>query len=132
MEMRVDFHTHIIPEGHSEFCRKVWGWSLARIGENLFVRGQYYGFPAGISVRLLIRYGVHKSELKTWIKKASTFRYCLRSPVTFSYWADSAQAEDFFQDTNDFIAETVKRSSGSLHRSWKPFPCRMRIRLYVK
>ncbi|RNB65244.1 amidohydrolase [Brevibacillus invocatus] len=108
MEMRVDFHTHIIPEDLPNFVEKFSGerWpTLQRTctcGANIVVAGKVFREITDQCWDPARRIADMENE-NVDIQVLSPI------PVTFSYWAPAEQAALMAQIQNDFIAETVKQ-----------------------
>ena len=106
--MRVDFHTHIIPENFSELTQRFGGeeWpTLERTcacGANIMIAGKVFRevtdqvWDADKRIRDMEREGVDIQVLSP-------------IPVTFSYWAPAEQAEILARVQNDFIADLVSQ-----------------------
>jgi aminocarboxymuconate-semialdehyde decarboxylase len=104
MEMRVDFHTHIIPENFTKLTKRFSGekWpTLERTcacGANIMVAGKVFRevtdqvWDAEKRIKDMEREGVDMQVLSP-------------IPVTFSYWAPAEEAEILARVQNDFIAD---------------------------
>ncbi|GIN19522.1 hypothetical protein J1TS3_06560 [Siminovitchia fordii] len=108
MEMRVDFHTHIIPEDIPNFAKKYGGrWPVLEktcsCGANIMVSGKNFR-------EVTEQVWSPEKRIEDMDKEGVDIQVLSPIPVTFSYWADTAQAEEFAKLQNDFIAETVKEN----------------------
>lgn len=108
MEMRVDFHTHIIPENFTELTKHLQGEKWPQLhrtcacGANIMVAGKVFRevtdqvWSPEKRIHDMDREGVHIQVLSP-------------IPVTFSYWAPAEEAELMARIQNDFIVETVQQ-----------------------
>ncbi|MEF7563577.1 amidohydrolase family protein [Bacillus infantis] len=102
--MRVDFHTHIIPENFTELTKRFSGEKWPQLertcacGANIMVAGKVFRevtdqvWDAEKRIKDMEREGVDMQVLSP-------------IPVTFSYWAPPEEAEILAVVQNDFIAD---------------------------
>ena len=108
MEMRVDFHTHIIPENIPDFVEKFGGgrWptleKTCSCGANIMVEGSIFREVTDQVWR-------PEKRIEDMDAEGVDIQVLSPIPVTFSYWADGEQAEEMSKIQNDFIADTVKQ-----------------------
>jgi aminocarboxymuconate-semialdehyde decarboxylase len=108
MEMRVDFHTHIIPENFSELTQGLTGerWpTLERTcacGANIMVAGKVFR-------EVTDQVWSPEKRIYDMEREMVDIQVLSPIPVTFSYWAPPKQAELLARIQNDFIAETVNQ-----------------------
>jgi aminocarboxymuconate-semialdehyde decarboxylase len=108
MEMRVDFHTHIIPENFSELTKRFGGekWpTLERTcacGANIMVAGKVFR-------EVTDQVWSAEKRIKDMEREGVDMQVLSPIPVTFSYWAPAEEAEILARVQNDFIAETVSQ-----------------------
>ncbi|MED3561968.1 amidohydrolase family protein [Bacillus xiapuensis] len=108
MEMRVDFHTHIIPEHIPNFAEKFGGerWptleKTCSCGANIMVSGKVFR-------EVTDQVWDPEKRIKDMDEEGVDIQVLSPIPVTFSYWADPKAAEEMSKIQNDFIAETVKQ-----------------------
>jgi aminocarboxymuconate-semialdehyde decarboxylase len=108
MEMRIDFHTHIIPEDFPNFNEKFSGdrWpSLHRTctcGANIMVAGKVFR-------EVTDQCWDPVKRIQDMEREKVDMQVLSPIPVTFSYWAPAAEAEAMARLQNDFIADTVKQ-----------------------
>lgn len=106
--MRVDFHTHIIPEDFPDFNEKYGGGRWPTIqrtctcGANIMVAGKVFREITDQCWDPVKR--IHDME-----REHVDMQVLSPIPVTFSYWAPAAEAEAMARIQNDFIAETVSQ-----------------------
>lgn len=106
--MRVDFHTHIIPENFTELTRDLAGerWpQLERTcacGANIMVAGKVFR-------EVTDQVWDPETRMKDMKREGVDIQVISPIPVTFSYWASPAEAEKLARIQNDFIAETVNQ-----------------------
>ncbi|MED3574768.1 amidohydrolase family protein [Cytobacillus praedii] len=106
--MRVDFHTHIIPEHIPNFFEKFGGerWptleKTCSCGANIMVAGNVFR-------EVTDQVWSPKKRIKDMDAEGVDIQVLSPIPVTFSYWAESEAAEEMSKIQNDFIAETVKQ-----------------------
>lgn len=106
MEVRVDFHTHIIPEDLPNFVEKYQGerWPVLHrtctCGANIMVAGKVFREVTDQVWDPARR--IHDME-----QEKVDMQVLSPIPVTFSYWAPAKEAELMARIQNDFIAETV-------------------------
>lgn len=106
--MRVDFHTHIIPEDIPNFGEKFGGerWPTLEkncsCGANIMVGGKVFRE---------VTHQVWSPEKRIQDMDAEGVDIQVLSPipVMFSYWAEAESAEEMSKIQNDFIAKTVKQ-----------------------
>ncbi|MGE7840367.1 amidohydrolase family protein [Lysinibacillus sp. NPDC093712] len=108
MAMRVDFHTHIIPEDIPNFVEKFGGerWpTLAKTctcGANIMVAGQVFR-------EVTDQVWSPEKRIQDMDAEGVDIQVLSPIPVTFSYWAEAQAAEEMARIQNDFIANTVKQ-----------------------
>lgn len=106
--MRVDFHTHIIPEDIPNFVEKFGGerWptleKTCSCGANIMVAGKVFR-------EVTDQVWSPEKRIKDMDAEGVDIQVLSPIPVTFSYWAEPEAAEEMSQIQNDFIAETVKQ-----------------------
>lgn len=106
--MRVDFHTHIIPEDIPNFVEKFSGerWptleKTCSCGANIMVAGKVFR-------EVTDQVWSPEKRIKDMDAEGVDIQVLSPIPVTFSYWAEPEVAEEMSQIQNDFIAETVKQ-----------------------
>ncbi len=106
--MRVDFHTHIIPENIPDFVEKFGGgrWptleKTCSCGANIMVEGKVFRDVTD-------QVWSPEKRIADMDAEGVDIQVLSPIPVTFSYWADGEQAEEMSKIQNDFIAETVKQ-----------------------
>ncbi|WP_442599763.1 amidohydrolase family protein [Neobacillus sp. D3-1R] len=104
MEMRVDFHTHIIPENFTELTKHLTGekWpTLERTcacGANIMVAGKVFR-------EVTDQVWSPEKRINDMEREMVDIQVLSPIPVTFSYWAPAAEAEMLARIQNDFIAE---------------------------
>jgi aminocarboxymuconate-semialdehyde decarboxylase len=108
MEMRVDFHTHIIPENFSELTQRFGGekWpTLERTcacGANIMIAGKVFR-------EVTDQVWDAEKRIKDMEREGVDIQVLSPIPVTFSYWAPAEQAEILARVQNDFIADLVNQ-----------------------
>ncbi|MFJ7724720.1 amidohydrolase family protein [Neobacillus sp. NPDC097160] len=108
MEMRVDFHTHIIPEDIPSFAQKFGGerWptleKTCSCGANIMVAGKVFR-------EVTDQVWSPEKRIEDMDKEGVDIQVLSPIPVTFSYWAEPEAAEEMSKIQNDFIADTVKK-----------------------
>ena len=108
LEMRVDFHTHIIPENIPNFVEKYGGETLALLektcscGANIMVAGNVFR-------EVTDQVWSPEKRIQDMDEEGVDIQVLSPIPVTFSYWADAEAAVEMAKIQNDFIAETVKQ-----------------------
>ncbi|RNB85394.1 amidohydrolase [Brevibacillus nitrificans] len=106
--MRVDFHTHIIPEDLPNLAEKFQGdrWpTLQRTctcGANIMVAGKVFR-------EVTDQVWDPQKRIHDMERENVDMQVLSPIPVTFSYWAPPKEAEVLARIQNDFIAETVKQ-----------------------
>lgn len=106
--MRVDFHTHIIPEDLPNLAERFHGerWPVldrtCACGANIMVAGKVFREVTDQVWDPVKR--IHDME-----REKVDMQVLSPIPVTFSYWAPAEEAEVMARIQNDFIAETVKQ-----------------------
>lgn len=109
MEMRVDFHTHIIPEDFTKLTQHLTGdkWpELERTcacGANIMVAGKVFR-------EVTDQVWSPEKRIHDMNRESVDMQVLSPIPVTFSYWAPAAEAEMLARIQNDFIAETVQQN----------------------
>lgn len=108
MEMRVDFHTHIIPEDIPDFVERFGGgqWPVLEktcsCGANIMVEGKLFR-------EVTDQVWSPEKRIEDMDKEGVDIQVLSPIPVTFSYWAKPEEALEFCKIQNDFIADTVKK-----------------------
>lgn len=106
--MRVDFHTHIIPENIPNFVEKYGGgrWptleKTCSCGANIMVEGNVFR-------EVTDQVWSPEKRIEDMDAEGVDIQVLSPIPVTFSYWAEPEAAEEMAKIQNDFIAETVKQ-----------------------
>lgn len=106
--MRVDFHTHIIPEDIPNFVEKFGGerWltleKTCTCGANIMVAGQVFR-------EVTDQVWSPEKRIQDMDAEGVDIQVLSPIPVTFSYWAEAHAAEEMARIQNDFIANTVKQ-----------------------
>ncbi|RXT14010.1 amidohydrolase [Ammoniphilus sp. CFH 90114] len=106
--MRVDFHTHIIPENFSELTKHFQGekWPLLQrtcaCGANIMVAGKVFR-------EVTDQVWSPEKRIQDMEREGVDIQVLSPIPVTFSYWAPAEEAELMSRIQNDFIAETVRQ-----------------------
>lgn len=109
MEMRVDFHTHIIPEDIPDFVERFGGgrWptleKMCSCGANIMVEGKVFR-------EVTDQVWSPEKRIEDMNNEGVDIQVLSPIPVTFSYWAKPEQAEEMAKIQNDFIAKTVKEN----------------------
>ncbi|MGG1214992.1 amidohydrolase family protein [Micromonospora provocatoris] len=108
MAMRVDFHTHIIPEDIPNFVEKFGGerWptleKTCTCGANIMVAGKVFR-------EVTDQVWSPEKRIQDMDAEGVDIQVLSPIPVTFSYWAEPHAAEEMARIQNDFIANTVKQ-----------------------
>jgi len=106
--MRVDFHTHIIPDYIPNFVEKFGGerWltleKTCTCGANIMVAGQVFR-------EVTDQVWSPEKRIQDMDAEGVDIQVLSPIPVTFSYWAEAHAAEEMARIQNDFIANTVKQ-----------------------
>lgn len=106
--MRVDFHTHIIPEDIPNFVEKFGGerWptleKTCTCGANIMVAGQVFR-------EVTDQVWSPEKRIQDMDAEGVDIQVLSPIPVTFSYWAEAHAAEEMARIQNDFIANTVRQ-----------------------
>ncbi|MFC5589718.1 amidohydrolase family protein [Sporosarcina soli] len=106
--MRVDFHTHIIPENIPDFVEKFGGerWptleKTCSCGANIMVAGKVFR-------EVTDQVWSPEKRIQDMDAEGVDIQVLSPIPVTFSYWAEPNAAEEMAKIQNDFIADTVKQ-----------------------
>ncbi|WP_091585852.1 amidohydrolase family protein [Alteribacillus bidgolensis] len=106
MEMRIDFHTHIIPQDIPNFTEKYGQdrWPLLHqtctCGANIMVGGKVFR-------EVTDQVWDPNKRIKDMDREGVDMQVLSPIPVTFSYWAPAAEALEMARLQNDFIADTV-------------------------
>lgn len=106
--MRVDFHTHIIPEEIPDFVEKYGGerWptleKTCSCGANIMVAGKVFRDVTD-------QVWSPEKRIEDMDAEGVDIQVLSPIPVTFSYWAEPEAAEEMSKIQNDFIAATVKK-----------------------
>lgn len=107
--MRVDFHTHIIPEDLPNFAEKYQGdrWPVLHrtctCGANIMVAGKVFR-------EVTDQVWDPAKRIQDMERENVDIQVLSPIPVTFSYWAPAEEAEVMARIQNDFIAETVRQN----------------------
>ncbi|AJI24880.1 amidohydrolase [Priestia megaterium] len=108
MEMRIDFHTHIIPESFPDFAQKYGGerWPVLErtctCGASIMVGGKNFRDVTD-------QVWSPEKRIADMDKEGVDIQVLSPIPVTFSYWAQPEHALEMAKIQNDFIAETVAK-----------------------
>jgi aminocarboxymuconate-semialdehyde decarboxylase len=108
MEMRVDFHTHIIPLEFPDFSKRYGQdrWPVLKqtcsCGANIMVGGKVFR-------EVTDQVWNPKKRIQDMDREGVDIQVLSPIPVTFSYWAPPEQALAMSKIQNDFISETVKQ-----------------------
>lgn len=106
--MRIDFHTHIIPEDFPDFAEKYGGerWPTMHrtctCGANIMVGGKVFR-------EVTDKVWSPEKRINDMDIEGVDMQVLSPIPVTFSYWAPSEAAEVMSRLQNHFIAETVSQ-----------------------
>ncbi|NRS15538.1 amidohydrolase [Brevibacillus sp. HB1.4B] len=106
--MRVDFHTHIIPEDVPNLTERFHGerWPVLHrtctCGANIMVGGKVFR-------EVTDQVWDPQKRIYDMQREGVDMQVLSPIPVTFSYWAPAAEAEVMARIQNDFIAETVNQ-----------------------
>ncbi|MFS0553718.1 amidohydrolase family protein [Brevibacillus sp. 179-C9.3 HS] len=106
--MRVDFHTHIIPEDIPNLAERFHGerWPVLHrtctCGANIMVGGKVFR-------EVTDQVWDPQKRIHDMQQEGVDMQVLSPIPVTFSYWAPAAEAEVMARIQNDFIAETVNQ-----------------------
>lgn len=105
--MRIDFHTHIIPQNLPNFTKKYGGdrWPVLEqtcsCGANIMVGGKNFR-------EVTDQVWDPEKRIKDMNREGVDMQVLSPIPVTFSYWAPSTEALEMAQVQNDFISEQVQ------------------------
>jgi len=108
MGIRVDFHTHIIPQDIPDFVEKYGGerWptleKTCSCGANIMVAGKVFR-------EVTDQVWSPEKRIQDMDAEGVDIQVLSPIPVTFSYWAEPEAAEEMSKIQNDFIADTVKQ-----------------------
>jgi aminocarboxymuconate-semialdehyde decarboxylase len=105
MEMRVDFHTHIIPKDLPDFAEKYGGkWPVLHqtfaCGANILVEGKIFR-------EVTDQVWSPEKRIQDMDREGVDIQVLSPIPVTFSYWANKDAALEMARIQNDFISKTV-------------------------
>ncbi|ABO68501.1 2-amino-3-carboxymuconate-6-semialdehyde decarboxylase [Geobacillus thermodenitrificans NG80-2] len=106
--MRVDFHTHIIPEDLPDFTQRYQGdrWPVLKrtcaCGANIMVAGKVFR-------EVTDQVWSPQKRIQDMEREKVDMQVISPIPVTFSYWAPVEEALAMARIQNDFIAEVVKQ-----------------------
>jgi len=106
--MRVDFHTHIIPEEFPDFVEKYGDgrWPLLEktcsCGANIMIEGNLFR-------EVTDQVWSPERRIENMDKEGVDIQVLSPIPLTFSYWAEAEAAEEMSKIQNEYIAETVKK-----------------------
>ncbi|MEC0238469.1 amidohydrolase family protein [Paenibacillus dokdonensis] len=104
--MRIDVHTHIIPESLPDFVQKYGGerWPILNrtctCGATIMVAGKPFR-------EVTDQVWSPEKRIEDMDREGVDMQILSPIPVTFSYWASIAEAEEMAHIQNNFIAETV-------------------------
>ncbi|MFD1737424.1 amidohydrolase family protein [Bacillus salitolerans] len=110
MEMRVDFHTHIIPENFTELTKHLTGERYPTLqrtcacGANIMIADKVFR-------EVTDQVWSPEKRMKDMSKENVDIQVLSPIPVTFSYNAPVAEAEQLARIQNDFIADIVSQYS---------------------
>src|SRR5699024_8000396 len=105
--MRIDFHTHIIPEEIPNFVEKYGSqkWPVLKktcsCGADIYLEGEKFR-------EVTDQVWSAEKRIEDMDKEGVDMQVLSPIPLTFSYWAKSEEAEDFSQLQNDFISNIIK------------------------
>ncbi|MCR8848141.1 amidohydrolase [Rossellomorea sp. SC111] len=108
MEMRVDFHTHIIPEDFSDLTKRFGGDKWPKLertcacGANIMIAGKVFR-------EVTDQVWNAEKRIKDMEREGVDMQVLSPIPVTFSYWAPAEEAEILARVQNDFIADLVNQ-----------------------
>ncbi|MCK6258917.1 amidohydrolase [Fictibacillus sp. KIGAM418] len=108
MEVRIDFHTHIIPESFPDFTEKYGGerWPVLNrtcaCGASILVGGKNFRDVTD-------QVWSPEKRIQDMDREGVDIQVLSPIPVTFSYWANPEAATEMAKIQNDFIAETVAK-----------------------
>lgn len=111
MEMRVDFHTHIIPENFSELTKHLQGDRMPHLhrtcacGANIMVGGKVFR-------EVTDQVWDPEKRLYDMEQEGVDVQVLSPIPVTFSYWASEEDGLIVSRIQNDYIAEIVQQYPG--------------------
>lgn len=106
--MRVDFHTHIIPESLTELTKHFQGEKWPQLhrtcacGANIMVGGKIFR-------EVTDQVWSPEKRIEDMDREGVDIQVISPIPVTFSYWAPVEQAEEMARIQNDFISETIQK-----------------------
>ena len=106
--MRVDFHTHIIPEDFTELTQHLSGerWPVLErtcaCGANIMVAGKVFR-------EVTDQVWSPEKRISDMERESIDIQVLSPIPVTFSYWAPAEEAVKLARIQNDFISETVSQ-----------------------
>lgn len=109
MEMRVDFHTHIIPAEFPDFNEKYGDgrWPVLKrtcaCGAHIMVGGKVFR-------EVTDQVWSPEKRIQDMDREGVDIQVLSPIPVTFSYWAPTEAALEMSRLQNDFIAETVREN----------------------
>lgn len=104
--MRIDFHTHIIPEDLPDFTQQFGRdrWPVLQrtcsCGANIMVGGKLFR-------QITDQCWEPQRRIEDMVQNGVDMQVLSPIPVTFSYWAPAEAAETMARLQNDFIADTV-------------------------
>ncbi|TCP28995.1 aminocarboxymuconate-semialdehyde decarboxylase [Scopulibacillus darangshiensis] len=107
--MRVDFHTHIIPEDLPDFAKKYGQdqWPIMHrtcaCGANIMVGGKVFR-------EVTDQVWSPEKRIYDMDREGIDIQVLSPIPVTFSYWAPSDAALAMSRIQNDFISDTVRKN----------------------
>ncbi|WP_275899686.1 amidohydrolase family protein [Bacillus piscicola] len=105
--MRIDFHTHIIPQEIPDFAAKYGQdrWPTLQqtctCGANIMVGGKVFR-------EVTDQVWDPEKRIKDMEREGVDMQVLSPIPVTFSYWAPASEALEMARIQNDFISDTVK------------------------
>lgn len=107
--MRIDFHTHVIPEDLPDLTKKYGGerWPILKrtcaCGANIMVGGKIFR-------EVTDQVWSPEKRIQDMDCEGVDIQVISPIPVTFSYWAPVEAADAMARIQNDFIAETAKQN----------------------
>ncbi|WP_174614626.1 amidohydrolase family protein [Virgibacillus ihumii] len=107
--MRVDFHTHIVPENITDIAEKFGNGHFPKLektcscGANIMIDGNVFR-------EVTDQVWSPEKRIQDMDAEGVDIQVLSPIPVTFSYWAAVDEAEEMSKLQNDFIANTVNQS----------------------
>jgi len=106
--MRIDFHTHIIPEEIPNFVERYGSqkWPVLKktcsCGADIYLEGEKFR-------EVTDQVWSAEKRIEDMDKEGVDMQVLSPIPLTFSYWAKAKEAEEFSGIQNDFIANIVNK-----------------------